>query len=119
MVTNTRKAPRTGAIKPLNAPASIQVQTDGAGRPVAVRLPVLAASIRSARPARSDRPSPPPFSPWQVVATVDDRWKVVDEWWRGPDQHIARMYYSLVLENGQRATIFHDFGSEAWYRQAS
>ena len=119
MVTNTGKAPRAGAIKPLNAPATIQVQTDGAGRPVAVRLPVLATSIRSARSPRPSRPGPPPFSRWQAVATVADRWKVVDEWWRGPDQHIARMYYSLVLDNGQRATIFHDFGSQAWYRQAS
>lgn len=112
MVTNTGTAPRAGAIKPLNAPAPIQVQTDEAGRPVAVRLPVLAAS-KSARSRSS------PFSPWQTVAAVDDRWKVVDEWWRGPGQQIARMYYSLVLKNGQRATIFHDFGGQAWYRQAS
>ena len=90
MVTNTRTAPRAGAIKPLNAPALVQVQTDGAGRPVAVRLPVLATS-------RSARSNSSPFSPWQAVASIDDRWKVVDEWWRGPGQQIARMYYSLVL----------------------
>jgi hypothetical protein len=29
------------------------------------------------------------------------------------------MYYSLVLSSGQRLTIFHDFGSAAWFRQAS
>jgi hypothetical protein len=116
VVTNTGAAPRAGAIKPLNAPAPIQVQADGTGRPVAVRLPVLATSGVA---SRSSRAGSPPLSPWQPVAAVDDRWKVVDEWWRGPDQQIARMYYSLVLSSGQRLTIFHDFGSAAWFRQAS
>jgi hypothetical protein len=86
---------------------------------------VLAASARSGdRQARPGRPARPgrttaPLSPWQAVAVVDDRWKVVDEWWRGESQQIARMYYSLVLANGQRATVFHDFIGRAWYRQAS
>lgn len=115
MVTNTRTTPRAGSIKPLNAPAPVEVQADGTGRLLAVRLPVLATS----RSFRSPRSGPSGFSPWQAVASVDDRWKVVDEWWRGPGQQIARMYYSLVLENGQRATIFHDLSSEAWYRQSS
>jgi len=130
VVTDTGKAPRTGAIKPLNAPAAIQVRVDGeTGAPVAVRLPVLAASARSggrsrgrqARPGGQVRPdrTDAPLSPWQAVTIVDDRWKVVDEWWRGENQQITRMYYSLVLENGQRTTAFHDFSGGAWYRQAS
>jgi hypothetical protein len=73
----------------------------------------------SRSPSRSPRQGSSALSSWQTVASVDDRWKVVDEWWRGPDQQIARMYYSLVLENGQRATLFHDLSSEAWYRQSS
>lgn len=180
MVQNSRAAPRAGAIKPLNAPAPVQVRTDDTGRPVAVRLPVLAATRpgRSlpARPAgrqQHERPAAPGGSkpallrreppagperragpvdgrrpepvekrshgpigerrhgpgegrrqsdgltPWQAVAAVDDGWKVIDEWWRGADQQIARMYYSVVLENGQRTTLFNDFARNAWFRQAS
>lgn len=156
MVPNSRTAPHAGAIKPLNAPASVQVRTDDTGRPVAVRLPVLAATrpgrSLAARPGGRQQPGGRPgvpqkprpagqvrhtrsddrrndptggshtsdgFAPWQAVASVDDSWKVVDEWWRGPDQQIARMYYSIVLESGQRTTLFSDSARNAWFRQAS
>ncbi|MBI4220771.1 MAG: hypothetical protein HY682_11550 [Chloroflexi bacterium] len=53
-----------------------------------------------------------------AVTSIDDSWKVVDEWWRGAGQMIARMYFTLVLENGQRVTVFQDLANGGWYRQA-
>jgi hypothetical protein len=53
------------------------------------------------------------------VQSVDDRWKVNDEWWRGPDQEIERMYYSLLLENGHRVVVYRDMKANSWYRQFS
>ena len=55
----------------------------------------------------------------QAVAATDDRWKVNDEWWRGPDEEIERMYYSLLLESGHKAVVYQDMRSGGWFRQAS
>ena len=52
------------------------------------------------------------------MASIDDRWKVNEEWWRGQDQRIERMYYSVLLENEQRITVFHDMTKNEWFRQA-
>ncbi len=55
----------------------------------------------------------------QTVAAIDDRWKVNDEWWRGPDEEIERMYYSLLLESGHKVVVYQDMRSGGWFRQAS
>ena len=52
------------------------------------------------------------------VAEIDDIWKVNDEWWRGPDEEIARLYYVLRLESGQQLTIYIDLTTNIWYWQA-
>ena len=41
---------------------------------------------------------------WLAVSQIDDIWKINDEWWRGPDEEIERLYFSLTLENGQHVT---------------
>ena len=55
---------------------------------------------------------------WIAVSEVDDRWKVNEGWWRGPDEEIERMYFVLLLEGGQNVTIFQDMVSGEWRRQA-
>jgi len=96
MVKNPRTAPCTRPIRPLNAPTPIRVRTDDTGRPTAVHL------------SRS----------WQTVASVEDAWKIDDEWWRGPDHRIERIYFDLLLQTGTRTTLFHDHTHDTWHRQA-
>ena len=55
---------------------------------------------------------------WLAVSQVDGIWKINDEWWRGPDEEIERLYFSLTLENGQHVTVFHDLARRTWLRQA-
>ena len=55
---------------------------------------------------------------WMKVISIEDRWKINDEWWRGEELEIERLYFDVVLENNQRLTIFHDLISDTWSRQA-
>ncbi len=114
MVKNPGAQARSGAIKLLNQPEPVQVVTDPAGRPASV-------AVRTSLPARSKRgrSGTSRVSTMQTVAAIDDRWKVNDEWWRGPDEEIERMYYSLLLESGHKAVVFRDMKSGEWYRQAA
>ena len=50
-----------------------------------------------------------------TVASVQDIWDVLDEWWRSDP--VARRYYSVKLEDGLTITIFHDTIANLWYRQ--
>jgi hypothetical protein len=53
-----------------------------------------------------------------LVVDIDDIWKVNDEWWRGPNKEIARLYYALQLESGQKLTIYLNLATNIWYRQS-
>ena len=55
---------------------------------------------------------------WVRVVEVEDLWKVNDEWWRGPEEEIARLYYTVRLENDQQLTVYLDLIANSWYRQA-
>ncbi len=116
MVKNPGAQARPGAIKLLNQPEPVQVATDPAGRPASV-------SVRTSLPARSAkrhrRPAATRVSTVQTVAAIDDRWKINDEWWRGPNEEIERMYYSLLLESGHKTVVYLDMKSGAWFRQAA
>ena len=116
MVKNPGATARPGAIKLLNQPEPVQVATDPAGRPSSV-------SMRTSLPARSKRGhsgrgrvATSRISTMQTVAAIDDRWKVNDEWWRGPNEEIERMYYSLLLESGHKTVVYQDMKSGSWFR---
>jgi len=96
VVEDPRASSRARAVRPLNAPVEVRVRADGSGRPAAVWL------------SRA----------WQGVASVEDVWKVDDEWWRGQEQRIERVYFEVLLEGGRRVTVFHDVVRGAWWRQA-
>ncbi len=122
MVTNSRAAARAGAIKPLNAPQPVSVQVDSSGTPAAIRIEAPILNRRRPRRLRS-APSAAFKSirsdgAWIDVADIGDVWKITDEWWRGKENEIERVYYALVLEGGQRVTIFQDMVSSEWSRQA-
>lgn len=55
---------------------------------------------------------------WVKITEVEDLWKVNDEWWRGPEEEIARLYYTLRLDNGQQLTVYLDLIANNWYRQS-
>ena len=119
-----------GGIKPLNAPRTIHVRTDSAGNPASIQVPPATGSPRSRRKhgnnsrsmrEREQRPTQTTLlsdGKWMLVVEIDDIWKVNDEWWRGPHEEIARLYYVLRLESGQKLTIYINLATNIWYRQA-
>ena len=94
MVTDTGKTLRPDAFKPVNLPEAVMVEEDAAGAPAAVRM---------------DRR--------QMVKSIDDRWRIDDEWWRS--EEISRLYYAAVLKSGQRVVVFKDLIKGNWWRQGS
>lgn len=75
----------------LNEPRPVQVQVDAAGDPVAVRR---------------DRPT------WTPVS-VQERWRIDDEWWRA--HPIERHYFELVLANGGVLRVYRDGVTDEWF----
>ena len=92
MVKAARTAAGLGALRPLNRPQPARVEAK-AGWPVTV----LAPSGR------------------QAVISVEDVWRIEEEWWR--EAPVVRTYFEVLLEGGGRLTLFCDHGSGAWYRQ--
>jgi hypothetical protein len=85
----------TARLRALNRPAALEVETDAAGAPLAVR--------RGSWPhARS-------------VRRVHDRWRVVDEWWR--ERRVERLYHLVELEGDLRLTLYRDLTDDAWFEQ--
>ncbi len=77
------------AFKPLNVPVPISVKENQSGCPLYVI--------------------------GQKVASIEDCWRIDDEWWR--PIRIERMYWSVMLESGQGMTIFRDGVENKWYKQ--
>jgi hypothetical protein len=93
VVTDPGETLRAGAYKPLNTPESIKVEENTEGLPLAVR-----GKRR------------------QRVETIDDYWRLDDEWWR--PEPVSRLYYAIRLASGQKMVIYKDLTSESWYRQS-
>ena len=93
MVQDSRKTLRPEIIE-LNRPEAVQIQEDPAGLPVAVKTPRR-----------------------QAVMSIEDRWRIDDEWWRS--EQISRLYYALLLVSGQKMIIYKDLADGGWYRQPS
>ncbi len=93
MVEDTGKALRADTYRPVNAPESVRVEEDASGLPLAVRTKRR-----------------------QVVAAVEDRWRIDDEWWRS--EPVVRLYYTVRLASGQRLVLYKDLNDSGWYRQS-
>jgi hypothetical protein len=93
VVEDTGKATGAGTYKPVNVPEPVTVEEDPLGLPRAV--------IMRRR---------------QPVASIDDRWRIDDEWWRR--EPVSRLYYALMLGSGQRLVVYKDLVKGDWYRQA-
>jgi hypothetical protein len=92
VVADTGKTLRADAYKPVNAPEPLQVEENAAGRPIAVRMKRR-----------------------QAVATIEDRWRLDDEWWRAAP--LSRCYYNVLLASGQRLVLYKDLITGEWYEQ--
>lgn len=89
MVKDTGASKGLGGVRPLGLPQPIEVRADQRGWPVAVRL----------------------GRRW-VPVTVEDRWRIDEEWWR--EEPILRTYFVITPEGGSRRTIFQDLSSQVW-----
>lgn len=110
------------SIKPLNVPRIVHVRTDSQGNPIAVQVPpaIDSPSARRALRRRAPHPNVPLLTDgkWMTVVEIENLWKVNDEWWRGPDEEIARLYYVIRLGSGQQLTVYLDLTTNDWYRQS-
>ena len=140
LVKLTRKASNkvhSTGIKPLNAPRVVYVRVDSDGNPISVQVPPAINSPRARRTAKRFRSTTRPTQAtsydlpenvasaplvsngkWMNVVAIENLWKVNDEWWRGPEEEISRLYYLLRLENGQQLTVYLDLITNNWHRQA-
>jgi hypothetical protein len=92
VVTDTGKTLRADAYRPVNTPEPLRVEEDAAGLPAAVRLKRR-----------------------QPVISIEDRWRIDDEWWRAAP--VSRLYYNVLLASGQRLVLYKDLISGEWYEQ--
>jgi hypothetical protein len=51
----------------------------------------------------------------QAVKTIEDRWRIDDEWWRS--EAISRLYYAVMLASGQRLVLYQDLVKREWFKQ--
>jgi len=92
VVENTGKTLRADTYKPVNTPEALKIEEDASGLPVAVRLKRR-----------------------QAVATIEDKWRIDDEWWRA--EPVSRLYYNVLLASGQRLVLYKDLVTGGWYQQ--
>ena len=114
MVANTGKTLCAGTVKPVNLPEAVGVEESAAGEPAAVRTASL---------SRAEPPLNPPLRKGetsrvarkQAVKSIEDRWRIDDEWWRGAP--VSRLYYAVLFHSGQRLVIYKDLVSGQWNKQ--
>ena len=92
MVENPGKTLRADTYKPVNTPEAVKIEEDASGLPLAVRLKRR-----------------------QSVATIEDKWRIDDEWWR--KEPVSRLYYNVLLASGQRLVLYKDLVTGGWYQQ--
>lgn len=97
MVKIARETPSPSALLPLNQPQPLRVEALD-GWPIAVCVP------HSARHQSAS-----------AVTSVEDIWRVEEEWWR--DVPIVRTYFEVLLDTGRRMALFFDHASASWYWQ--
>lgn len=83
------------ALRTLGGPQPLIAQTNAKGDPIALKRP----SWRAAR----------------HVVSVEDTWRIDDEWWR--ERPIARIYMLLRLEDDLLITVYHDLFNDTWFEQ--
>lgn len=73
-------------------PVPVKIEENAAGQPVAIR-----GKRRLA------------------VMTIEDKWRIDDEWWRA--EPVSRIYYNILLASGRRLVLYKDIIKGDWYEQ--
>ncbi len=92
MVQNSGTPLRFSAYKSVNLPEPAAVKEDADGWPSEILTPFK-----------------------QTIVSIEDRWRIDDEWWRA--EPLARMYYAVLFKSGQKLVIYKDLVKNEWYRQ--
>jgi hypothetical protein len=92
VVEDTGKALRADTYKPVNMPEPVKIEENAAGQPAAVKLKRRMA-----------------------VMTIEDKWRIDDEWWRA--EPLSRCYYNVLLTSGRRMVLYKDLITGDWYEQ--
>jgi len=92
VVKDTGKTVRADTYKPVNTPEALKVNEDALGLPAAVKLKRR-----------------------EAVISIEDRWRIDDEWWRA--EPVSRLYYNVLLASGQRLVLYKDLVGGGWYEQ--
>ncbi len=115
MIKSSAKAPGAGTIRALNRPQELIVRTaEGLGRRPGAGLPeqgseLFAKNVKKPISLRL-------HGRWFEVESVEDIWRIDDEWWR--EEAVCRMYYRCAVDGGMSVTVFHDLFNGKWYRQS-
>ena len=115
MAKVSRKAPGTVTIRSLNRPQELIVRTvEGSGRRSGAGDPkqpseLFAKNVKKPISLRL-------HGRWFEVESVEDIWRIDDEWWR--EEAVSRMYYRCAVDGGMSVTVFHDLINGKWYRQS-
>ncbi len=94
MVKNTGKTLRLDAGRAVNAPELVKAEEASSDN-----LPLAVWAPRR-----------------QVIITIEDRWRIDDEWWRA--EPVSRLYYEITLACGQQMILFKDLVNGGWFRQS-
>jgi hypothetical protein len=90
---DTKKAIGINANKPLNMPEALLVEEGPSGSPVAVKLKQR-----------------------HTIISVEDCWRIDDEWWRS--EPVSRMYYAVILDSGRKMVLSKNLIDNKWYQQS-
>ena len=109
MVQDSGKTLCLNTFKPLNLPEPVQVEESASGGPAVIKMAHLNPASLAASTVRKKAGG-------QTIRSVEDRWRIDDEWWRS--EPVSRLYYTVRLTSGQRLVIYKDLVSGQWYKQA-
>ena len=94
MVKDPGAQVRPHRLRPLAAPTRVRVRTGEHGHPCAVLVEGIVRDVTS----------------------IQDRWRIDDEWWRPAP--VSRAYSSVILADGRHLILFQDLETNQWYRHA-
>jgi hypothetical protein len=90
---DTTKSLRINASITLNMPEPLVVEENAVGLPTTVTLKRR-----------------------QPIITIEDCWRIDDEWWRS--EPVSRMYYAVMLDSGRKLVLCKDLINKRWFQQS-